>query len=72
MYKFSATEYNSVCLTFDPDLPSGHAALSDMVDELCVPIVEYEGPPTEVGAGPGAEAPPPADAPVTAAPGAQV
>ncbi len=49
LYKFSGTEYNSVCLTFDPDLPSGHAAMSDLVDKLCVPFVEYQGGPTEMG-----------------------
>jgi hypothetical protein len=72
LYKFSATEYNSVCLTFSEDLPSGDAARSDLVDELCVPIVEYAGPPTEVGAGPGQEAPPTPGTAVTSQPGAQV
>ncbi|MEM3154318.1 MAG: hypothetical protein QW165_01990 [Candidatus Woesearchaeota archaeon] len=63
IYKFSATEYNAVCLTFDPRLPSGHAAHSSMVGQLCVPFVEYTGPPTEIAA-PGA-AQPPAPAPGT-------
>ncbi len=49
LYKFSGTEYNSVCLTFDPELPSGHAAMSDLVDKFCVPFVEYQGGPTEMG-----------------------
>jgi hypothetical protein len=48
VYKFSATEYNSVCLKFDPKLPSGHAAFSQLVGELCVPFAEYAGGPTEI------------------------
>ncbi len=72
LYKFSATGYNSVCLTFGKDLPSGHALYSSMVDELCVPIVEYAGPPTEIGTGPGAETPPPAGVAPGAAPGASI
>ncbi len=57
LYKFSATEYSDVCLTFEPGLPSGppggnipgigHARV---VDHLCVPFKEYAGGPTEITA----------------------
>ena len=48
LYKFSATEYTSVCLKFRPKLPTGHAAASRLVDKICVPFVEYAGGPTEI------------------------
>ncbi len=74
IYKFSATEYDNVCLEFDPKLPSGHAAFSDMVDELCVPFIEYAGGPTEItpGAQAAAGTQPAPGAPVSSVPGAAV
>jgi len=42
-YKFSATVYDGVCLTFSPPLPSGHAAIASTADKLCVPFTEYQG-----------------------------
>jgi len=41
LYKWSATKYDSVCMTFDPKLPSGTADIPRMTDELCTPFVEY-------------------------------
>jgi hypothetical protein len=50
LYKFSATEYDAVCLTFQPGLPSGHAAFSVIARKLCVPFAEYGGGPTDIAA----------------------
>ncbi len=57
LYKFSATEYSDVCLTFEPGLPSGPPGgnipgigLARVVDHLCVPFKEYAGGPTEITA----------------------
>ncbi|MBI4145884.1 hypothetical protein HY489_00945 [Candidatus Woesearchaeota archaeon] len=47
-YKYSTNEYDSVCLTFNPGLPSGSALSSKFVNELCVPITEYAGGPTDI------------------------
>jgi len=73
LYKWSATKYNTVCLTFSPKLPSGSAANSRLVDKLCVPFIEYAGGatsivPSDVAAG---TAPPPG-VPVSSEPGATI
>lgn len=44
IYKFSATEYSDVCLTFNPGLPSGSAMSSEIVNKLCVPFKESLAP----------------------------
>ncbi len=55
LYKFSATEYNVACLTFEPGLPSGppggqipSIGSVRVVRSLCVTIQEYAGGPTEI------------------------
>ena len=51
IYKWSATKYNTVCLTFDPKMISGVAqpfAGPRWEDELCVPVVEYSGGATSI------------------------
>jgi hypothetical protein len=72
IYKFSGTEYSDVCLTFDPSLPSGHAALSSLVDKLCVPFAEYAGGASDYLANPQAGQETPGAAPAASTPGALV
>lgn len=72
IYKFSGTEYSDVCLTFDPSLPSGHAALSSFVDKLCVPFAEYAGGATDYLANPQAGQETPEATSTTSTPGALV
>jgi len=51
LYKWSATKYNTVCVTFDPKMISGDATPfvgPRWEDKLCVPIVEYSGGATEI------------------------
>lgn len=72
LYKFSATQYDCACLSFDPSLPTGHAAGEPTrdarrSDRLCVPITEYLGGPTDAGAAPGQVLPA-----ATTAPGGQI
>ncbi len=76
IYKFSATEYSDVCLTFHPGLPSGSPSGGvfggdvDIVNLLCVPFSESTTA-TEGTAPPGAETTP-AEAPTGQTPGALV
>ncbi len=51
LYKWSATQYNTVCLTFDPKMISGVAnpiVGPRFEDDLCVPIIEYSGGATSI------------------------
>ncbi len=76
IYKFSATEYSDICLTFNPGLPSGSPSGGfaggdiDTANRLCVPFSESTTA-TEGAAPPGAAAPP-AEAPTGQTPGGQV
>jgi len=44
IYRYSTNEWDTVCLTFHPGLPSG----SGIASELCVPISEYLGESTSL------------------------
>ena len=66
LYKFSATEYSDVCLTFKPKLPSGDS----LTDKLCVPFQESTTATEAVP--PNAIAPPPSGGVPGAAPGGSI
>jgi hypothetical protein len=76
LYKFSATEYSDVCLTFNPGLPSGGISGGspifggevDIVPQICVPFQESTTPTTATQPG----APPPTDVTTPQAPGGMI
>lgn len=51
IYKWSATDWTDICLTFDPGLPSGGAGSPGLTNKLCVPFVEYTGGPQDIEQG---------------------